>query len=663
MEFLGLVVQNIGKLDNPELQEHRARDLLAILGRRKANRKRAFVAFKFSRGFRGIVKADFQMEALQILTTQGSNEGLLSAIGSKAIGSILGSFAGDAAVLCDLIFRLLSRVGTSLEKSVQTRLVAKLAVFAASDFGIPCELGFEIAEVGLTPPPFAIRARVVSATRGVFEYSPYEVGRENAIRVPIGFGLHLTLSLFNPYAVNLSLSLSIPDTELFRVKGILSVMRAGEVSTAGLSLVPVAPGEADFRVVDYLVCQGRGRLVLPAPIRIIVSEEAVAFSVRTTLPLKETVEWFKGETVMLNLWVTNTGIVDIDEAEVKFIGVQASVMPFRLPIRKGECRSIDIQVRLLGVLKEDLLKFSVIGAALGSPSVSEVAIEQRVLLLPAIRIASVTPLSSVRPLAERDASLIYLCVELENASNHELSYQIQFTKSPERLSRVPEVLNEIPRVGILPGNDGVAFILGVERQLLIDAAGSLEKTNQRLATVFRLEQEETSQRLTAERRAEIVRLLGITVFLEDSITLNWKSGKSRKGGLPQDSALPATEILNELVVIHPDASLSFTGYSDGHLPLDTKVELAVSYTGPSVVRSYLELGSYLDPRYGVAWEGTLSGRKAEENEFRYVLCFTVPGTFDFQVQYQTDDGTAGKSNVSVCVSEELDSPADESGHD
>jgi uncharacterized protein (AIM24 family) len=61
----------------------------------------------------------------------------------------------------------------------------------------------------------------------------------------------------------------------------------------------------------------------------------------------------------------------------------------------------------------------------------------------------------------------------------------------------------------------------------------------------------------------------------------------------------------------------------------------------------LALGLYIDPDYGVAWDGTLDGRVVRENEFEFVLFFTKPGKFDFRVEYATVQGVTGGHRLAV----------------
>jgi hypothetical protein len=111
-------------------------------------------------------------------------------------------------------------------------------------------------------------------------------------------------------------------------------------------------------------------------------------------------------------------------------------------------------------------------------------------------------------------------------------------------------------------------------------------------------------------------------------------------------------MLAELDRVIPRVVVEFPGYAENRFGANVKVELWARYEGADVVKSVVDLGRYLDPGYGVAWEGTLAGRRVQPNEFRYVLCFTEPGSFEFRIKYQTAQGSVGVANVSVVVADE-----------
>jgi hypothetical protein len=61
----------------------------------------------------------------------------------------------------------------------------------------------------------------------------------------------------------------------------------------------------------------------------------------------------------------------------------------------------------------------------------------------------------------------------------------------------------------------------------------------------------------------------------------------------------------------------------------------------------------MDPDYGIAWEGTLQGRRIGENAFEFVLFFTKPGLFEFRVEYETVENVVGGHRLNV-VADQID---------
>jgi hypothetical protein len=77
----------------------------------------------------------------------------------------------------------------------------------------------------------------------------------------------------------------------------------------------------------------------------------------------------------------------------------------------------------------------------------------------------------------------------------------------------------------------------------------------------------------------------------------------------------------------------------------------VNFEDTVVVRCALALGLYIDPEYGIAWDGTLDGRLVGENEFEFVLFFTKIGKFEFRVEYETADRVIGGHRFPVVAEE------------
>jgi hypothetical protein len=161
--------------------------------------------------------------------------------------------------------------------------------------------------------------------------------------------------------------------------------------------------------------------------------------------------------------------------------------------------------------------------------------------------------------------------------------------------------------------------------------------------VVKAAEEELHHKVDRVRRAELVKRLGVTAFIEQNLTFDWTMANGRRGRLTSESALPSPATLTELALHRPRMTCTF----GRQVKCNQKTELKLNYHDAEVQKCVLDLGKYVDPEYGVAWNGTLSGVTKKANEFTFVLFFIKPGKFEFRADYVTAEGVTGRHPITV----------------
>jgi hypothetical protein len=272
-----------------------------------------------------------------------------------------------------------------------------------------------------------------------------------------------------------------------------------------------------------------------------------------------------------------------------------------------------------------------------------------VAVTPSVTITAIEPLISLTEIGVHCSDLIFLAVDITNHSNVTFSYTASFSMS-DGLNALPGLLGREPRTALLTACQTTVFILGIRKSDLLASAADVPQ--KRVMAAVKLEEEKLKHKVDKQRRAVLVERLGITAFVESHLNFEWRIGHGRRGSLTtENSALPTPETLVELRVNRPRASYRFEGFENEQLPCDQRVRLHVVYEDTIVTRCALVLGLYMDPDYGIAWEGTLQGRSIGENTFELVLFFTKPGRFEFRVEYETADRVIGGHRLNVVANE------------
>jgi hypothetical protein len=419
------------------------------------------------------------------------------------------------------------------------------------------------------------------------------------------------------------------------------------ISRAGLWIRALSAGEFCIDSLECGVCQGVQTITLPNPLTIVAYDNAVSFSVKTDLPVSRVLTVISGECLHFGVFVTNTGDVDIDCAEIKFTSsVSGEISPNRFPIRQGDCVAANVTITVQATLKE----IGILATCNRNDSEVEsvVSFVQNVIVEAAIWISSIEPVLGLENLCRSEDELIYLAVNISNRLPLGFSYSCCFKQSPPALRGVNGLLTDVVQNGFLRRCETKVFIIGMTKEALRKSTESVDRN--RIMAAVKIEEEALGQKVRGVRRATLSKRVGIMIFVEDNLMFEWELG-GRKGTLTKESALGSCGILKELDLHRPTALIAIEGYEGLTVPNLTKVCLVAKYGGVEVVKAVLDLGHFLDEDYGIGWDGSLQGRPSGEGEFRFVLCFAKPGEFDLRIKYETTDAVAGHNEFRVIVKE------------
>jgi hypothetical protein len=477
-----------------------------------------------------------------------------------------------------MIIELLSAIGPQLNAGLQQKLFLKLYERAMNDSQIACQLAFQVVGARFLPPPVAIQAgqSPTEAVRvGPFLYDGLDRDRDAPkdcpLRVGVGCPVTVEVDISNPFGVALPLILLVSDVGQCRNDEAMVMLAPKAVSKARIALVPLRAENFELAGLDAVIYQGHQDLKLPRPLSVTVFPNITQFAVRTDMPLEQALRLFDGESFAFTAWISNTGLLDIERCELKYL--KTTVSHQDLPIRPSETASIRGVVPVDTTLREIALT-AVCGAA-DSDVRSVITLQQPVTVEPSITITAVEPLVSLIEIANYGSELIFLAVDITNHSGATFTYTASFDMSADALCSFPGVLNREPRTAFLAPYETTVFILAIAKADLLASANAVPV--KRVMAAVKLEEEKLKHKVDKARRAILVERLGVTTFLESHLTFEWRIGNGRRGTLTtENSALPTPETLVELRLHRPRARHSFVGFDGATVRCEQRTRLRVA---------------------------------------------------------------------------------------
>jgi hypothetical protein len=445
------------------------------------------------------------------------------------------------------------------------------------------------------------------------------------MRIGAGSEVKIELGIFNPYSIELPIVLCSSTLENCQNEETFLKLRR-KLTTAKISIIPLVQGTCEISEIQGVIYQGRQHLRLPKPLEIDVVSGVAEFSIRTDMPVGQTLKLFDGELYSFTVWLVNTGKLPITDCQLRF-NMPAKIPPIRMPIRASNAIPVKIEIAVHLNMKE--IALTAICKTSNEGIQSEVKMMQPVVVKSAITISSIEPVLSLAEIATAQSELLFLAIGLSNEASVAFHYVASFKQSAGGLSDLPCVLTEEPFRALVPPFGSFVFIVAIEKVKLLENTETLPAN--RVMAFVKAAEEELHHKVDRVTRAELVKRLAVTTFIEQNLTFDWTMANGRRGRLTMESTLPTPNTLTELALHRPRMTYTFGRAVKCH----QKMELKLSYHDADVQKCALDLGKYADPEYGVAWNGKLNGVAKKANEFMFVLFFVKPGKFEFRADYVT----------------------------
>ena len=651
LEWIDKCVQAINKHRKSLLMSARAWELMKMTAAQGKEKKVILLAHQFHKCFDSDdQKTDFTLEVIRLLGEQGGGPMVMRELLAPAVFSLF-TRPLDPARVCAIVLDLLSRAGTLLNPEQQERLFQKLETFGKRDIIIPCNLGLQAMSAAFGKVVMRVlksEETQGSSSRGPFLYSFFGNKNTNSMAIESGVGwpLKVEVELFNPFRVDLPVVLTL-KAENCKCVGTPVTLSANSKQKVECTIFPQCPGDFEITSAECLIYEGVQIIDLPHPLTGKVYDGTVQFACRTDLPVAQSLNLFVGERLSFHIWITNTGMIPLETLEVKFSGIEGvDVTPVSLPLGPSDGTVLDVSFTVTQNMKE--IDFMAVAGSSGSPIKSMISVHQAILVQSAIVISSIEPALSLPASNAELSELIFLAVNISNYSDSVFHYSASFAKSAQTSLGLKGIVSNTVQHGNLAPEQTTAFILAIEKGILREAAEVADP--KKVINAVKQEEELKGKKISSSERPAIKKRVGIATFIESNLILDWKCGGGRKGRLTDTVALPVPAVLEELALDRPRVKWCFVGCEDNTVTLCKPVEFDVTYEATEVRSCSIVLGKYLDPDFGVAWNGSLTQENTKgDNKFSFVLFFAQPGEFTFQIEYCTKNEVTGQSSVTVVV--------------
>lgn len=655
------VITNAKRCIRPE---YRAWEIVYLMLRKKKSKKAILLAYQFSNIFSQISNdvngnIDFKLKLIQMLYKETSSQCVMRDLCSPIILSLFNSSI-EPNTIFNLIVKILSSVGTFLPVKLQKQMFNKLyderiiplkpSSQVNFDFGFVVE-NLRVIDSELTVRPINPQS---TKTKSVFLYNNIKktaTSSTEPILIPIGFETRIAFDVYNPFAVELDVLLTIPLSQSFNHP---ATIKANSTTTVICEFVPES---ADTYIIDTVICklhEARQQLSFNRKLTLKSIENAAVFAMRTDLPLSHPLEVFEGEYVQFSIWITNTGDQNIENMDLQFNGdIGAKFLPVKTPILPYESTSVTIGLQIQKSKTE--ISLVVCGQTTNVNVQSFIGIRQSLTILPSIEITGISPLMYQPDLDVDLAKVIFVAINLSNHSNTSFTYDIAFENYAElNAAELGGYLTNKIRHGVLSPQENSVFLVAILRDLLTnDMSSTTTEQQNRIMQAYKNYQEENKLvHLNNEQRLSIKRKVFIASFIEANLKFTWSCGLGRTGKLNSMTVLPSPDLLEELERQRPRTITKWrhaqTDIED--VPVDELVELHIILENVIAQKCELDLCEFLDPEAGVLWDGTLT-LEAEKgaHQFVYPLYFTKPGKFVFKVIYETIKGIKGHIFITTKV--------------
>ncbi|KAK8887038.1 hypothetical protein M9Y10_038074 [Tritrichomonas musculus] len=321
------------KLNDEDLMQNHGLELIAHISRLGQIRKIPMVCYQISKILRFRAKADFLLMGIRFIYEQNqcSNNQLLIQNLVEPMVEILLKSVVFPLEKCSVIFKILSTIGDFLPKEKQDFLFMKMIDLSIGDVRIPCDIGLKVSYARIIPPSIEIieiNSIEKSQSNSIFLYNCLQKKPHRSItdldssasNIAIGVGsqFRIEFDLYNSFSLDLPVFISCTKTNHCSSEDYPCPLKAKSNNTLVCCLTPFEEGEIVINSVDCVIYSGVQKIIFPYTLKVKAIDGVASFSVRTELPIKQTIELYDGEVYRVRMWITNTGSCEIDNLSLRF---------------------------------------------------------------------------------------------------------------------------------------------------------------------------------------------------------------------------------------------------------------------------------------------------------------------------------------------------------
>jgi len=634
----------------PDLMALRALNLIELCSRMKLESKASFFAFRFSQIFEQDYRLVFLMESLQLMQQSGRGLLVYELLQTPLMLSIANECSFDPKELGSSLYNFLALIGKNLSDDIQKMLFLRLSEIE----GVSGYNGSPLVSItNADPLPSTCSIREVfdkkspsKSSSCVFLYNALSGCDSQAIIRSFcnkNDVFRFVVDVYNPFTCSIPCILSIPEQPCLKSDRRSVQLIPKSKTTITLSAIPTEEQVFSILSINCLIYGALSQVSLPKELSFHAIDGAPNFFVRTGLTQ---IPRYIGECVMFPIWIGNKSREPISKLSIEYPKCATfSHSSFTLPLPKG--REQITQCLFYASPFNVPSSINIVCSAKNNRVESFYEIPINFQMKKSITIDSIGVIRTNSELFEPFPDYIFLSLSIRNDSQSTFTLTGMFQTEVEFPS---PILSTNPRSCILSSNSAYVFILPILRKEIISS--SMIAIPHRIVTAASIYEEVKRRKLTKEERFIVTKLVKMVQYIEKRLDISWISEDGRSGKVCDIICLPDESIFEQAKVTRIYPIIKARNFDQHAVYASEIIVLDISFGQTIIDWCSIDLGRLSDSKYGVMWDGSLLQMKSSSFEFKF--CFSIPGTYDLTIKYQSGNGDNGFRVYTIHVVEYSD---------
>lgn len=624
-------------------------NLINLIQRNGMKRHAVLLAAQLSNAFDDVeVCSEMRIYSLNLLLrlTDASGFMQLRDLGIPMFLSLLkSSFKLPREIMGKFLAKIVSTIGPKLDTDQQQELFSQLSEVNVLYINLPITV--KRAEVKRLPYDFVKMERGPNAQKkDVFIYSYLPRDKKSStdpISLPVSQLITVMVELHNPFAV----PLCCEQTRLVVSESSVDCKAKPEtLEPLGTTTIHcyILPSEmTSFAVTGLEMCfyGVKQTIELEHPIKIDIVNNVPRYHLRTDLPLSSNMTLYDGEYHEFFLWITNSGSSPISDLKIDFHhpDVTHVLDAPKLPLLPS-CE-LAVKCCMVANKKEDVITIKVTCSCENSEYCCTQSLHQRISISDSLTVQRIFLIKASSPdsVKENDNS-DQICVGYQVENLSDCTFQYKALVSDTRVK------------GLLGGNESMLIIAHYPLTELKSDGSDADKS--RVVALTKFMEEKLGTAIKPEQRLKVAKCVSIMQKLEAKWKFNWAISSLRTGTLTTRTTIIDDDLYDiiESQQVRANISWLLDGQEAVSVRRNELYELVADY-GNTLIRS-CELTFVTDCArdHSLLWEGELCRTdEAGTSQFRFILCFSFPGSFVLKIAHLTSAGVSGYTPVSVRVAD------------